>query len=149
MLASLTPVRSVSRGKKVETEVSTRKSITIHLEVNLQSELPEATLVIRPAIVADSALGSRDRHRYALAYIGDIIQPVLDKEVMVVEKIESLCPALHIDLLMNREDLAHSSIERPRSRSPEAVACSHRRRERAPIRDIASTRRPKQRRISE
>src|SRR5947209_7557405 len=54
--------------KRVETEVSTTVlRLTNCLEVDLQSKLPETTLVVRTVVVADTALGRRDRYRNPFA----------------------------------------------------------------------------------
>ena len=103
------------------------------LEVDLQSELAKAPFIIRTTVVADTALGCRDRHRHAVANVGNIIQPFLDKEVVVVQQIKSLCAKLNVDLFMNRKDLADSCIKCSGPGPTEAVPGDHRRRERAPV----------------
>jgi hypothetical protein len=52
----------IAGQKKVETEVPTIENLTICLEVDLQSELTEPTLVIRPSRTpgSNTALGSDD-----------------------------------------------------------------------------------------
>src|ERR1700757_842727 len=81
------------------------------LEVDLQRKLPETTLVVRTIEVADATLGRCDRHRHAVANVSDVIQPILDKEVVMVQQIESLCAELHVDLFMDRKDLTDSRIK--------------------------------------
>ena len=99
----------------METEVSTTVvKLANCLEVDLQGKLPEATLVIRTIVVADTALGRRDRHRHPVADVGNIIQPSLDEEIVMVQQIESLCAELNVDLFMDGKDLADSRIKGPR-----------------------------------
>ena len=105
------------------------------LEVELQSKLPEATLVIRTTEGTDASLGRGDWHRHALANVGNVIQRSLDVEIVMIQQIESLCAKLHVDLFMDGKDLADRCIEGPRPRSAEGVTCDHRRRERAPVGD--------------
>src|SRR5437763_17080462 len=96
----------------VETRVSTTVlNLPTGLEVDLQSELPEAPLIVRTIVVADAALGSRDRQRHPWANVGNVIEPSLDEEIVVVQQIESLCAKLNVDLFMDGQDLADSGIE--------------------------------------
>src|SRR3981081_3159091 len=99
------------------------------LEVDLQGKLTETTLVVRTIVVADTALGRRDRHWYAVPNVGDVIKPFLDEEIVMVPQIKSLCAKLDVDLFMDRKDLADRSVKRPRSGSAEAVTSDRRRRE--------------------
>src|SRR5216683_2985236 len=138
-ILKLSPVPAPSQGasqKRVETEVSTAVlKLTNCLEVDLQSKLPEAALVIRTTEVADAALGRRDRHRHPVPNVGNIIQPSLDVEIVMVQQIKSLCAKLNVDLFMDWKDLADGSIEGPGPGSAEAVTSDIRRRERAPVGD--------------
>src|ERR1700722_12040626 len=103
------------------------------LEVDLQGKLAEAPLVIRAAEESDAALGPRDRHWYASANVGNIIQRFLNEEIVMVQQIKSLCAKLHVQLFMNGKDLADRRIEGPRPWSAEAVTSNHGRREGAPV----------------
>lgn len=79
------------------------RGISIRSEVELQGELAEAPFVVCTVVAADAALGGRDGYRHASANVGNVVQALLDKEVVMVEDIEALCPELQIDLLVNGE----------------------------------------------
>ena len=102
--------------------------VAFALEVELQSKLPEATLVIGTA--GDATLLCLDR--IAITHIVIYRENV---EVVMVQDVECLRTEFEVDLLMNRERLAERSIDVPGSRTTEGITSGHIGRERSPIRD--------------
>src|SRR5260370_33483445 len=117
-------------------------------EVDLEGELAEAPFVVRTVVVADTSFGRRDGHGNTVADVRNIIQAFLDKEIVMVEKVEAFSAELKVEPLVNGEGLADGGVEGPGARSAEAVAGNHGRWERTPVRDTLR-RRHCQRGISE
>ena len=120
--------RGVFGNETVEAEAPTVREAQVGfvLEVELQSKLPEATLVIGTA--SDATLLCLDR--IAITHIVIYRENV---EVVMVQDVESLRTEFEVNLLMNRERLAERSIDVPGSWPTEGIAGGHIGRERAPV----------------
>src|SRR5271163_2579994 len=95
------------------------------LEVQLKRELTETTLIIRSAVVPNTALGAINRDRNAVTGFSDVIVAFLQVQVVVVEDIEPFRTELEIDLLVDRNSLTDRRVKGPLSWAPEGVARNH------------------------